>query len=248
MFHELDLPAPETRRFTEPSKLSEFLARHTTVVVKPRSGAHGHGVSMNVTSETDAHVPIRLAQEYSPHALMQQQIEGTDIRLLVVGNRLISALERRPAMVVGDSEHTIYELIDIENKRPERGKLGIDTLVAISLPAVKQFLTDAELKYIPANGEVVRVVGPSNQSMGGTVLDVTDDIPASLRDDTLRLTRHLHMPIAGVDCIMTSGGHYFLEINASPGIAIHDDPVLGIQSGCFTTYAQLLYQDAWWRP
>lgn len=244
---ELGLPSPMTIECTSEKLLRTFIAQHKTVVTKPRSGAHGHGVTMNVTAETDLSIPIRLAKSFDTHILAQQQITGTDIRLLVVGSEVISAVERKPAEVIGDGTHTVAELITIENQKPERGKLGIDTLVEISLPAVKQFLTAAELSRVPVHGEVVRVVGPSNQSMGGTVHDVIDRIPSSLRDDTLRLTSYLKMPIAGVDCILTSSGYYFLEVNASPGIAIHDDPALGIESGCFKVYMQLLHEDIWWR-
>lgn len=247
LFEELDIPAPATRQLTQRSELREFIKHYGTVVIKPRKGAHGHGVSTNITSKADLLTPIRLAKEFSSRVLMQQQVAGADIRLLVIGDEIISALERRPAAVSGDAIHTVRELVEIENERPQRGQLGIDTLVAISLPAVKQFLTDSQLQRIPARDEIVRVVGPSNQSMGGTVHDVIESIPSSLRDATLRITRHLQMPIAGVDCIMTPNGYYFLEINASPGIAIHDDPALGILSGCFKTYMQLLHDDEWWQ-
>ena len=247
MFEGLNLPTAETMEVSSKKELDAFLAVHQTAVIKPRSGAHGHGVSMNVTARTKLAVPLKLARAFDRDTLVQRQITGTDVRLLVIGDKVVSALERRPAAVAGDGVHTVYELVRLENKKPERGNLGIDTLVEISLKAVKQFLTDAELRRVPALGEVVRVVGPSNQSMGGTVHDITETLQASLRDDTIRLTKHLQLPIAGVDCILSDDGYYFLEINASPGIAIHDDPVLGITSGCFKTYMQLLYEDTWWQ-
>lgn len=247
LFRHMGLPSPVTLQYDSPRQLRDFVAQHQTIVIKPRFGAHGHGVTMGITPGTDLLDPIGLAKTFSPQVLIQQQIAGLDVRLLVVGDTIVSALERRPAVVVGDGSSTIYELIRRENKKPQRGKQGIDTLVAIPLPAVKQYLTDIQLRRTPAAGEVVRVVGPSNQSLGGTVHDISDKVPATLCDDTLRLVSHLQMPIAGVDCIMTSDGYYFLEINASPGIAIHDDPALGIQSGCFVSYMELLHQDAWWR-
>jgi cyanophycin synthetase len=202
---------------------------------------------MNITAETDVAAPLRQVKKYSKQPLMQQQIAGTDVRLLVIGNKVISALERRPAAVIGDGVHSVHELILRDNEKPERGKLGIDTLVEISLSAVRQFLTDGELKAVPASGEAVRVVGPSNQSLGGTVHDIMSKLPSRVTHDALMLTTHLRMPIAGVDCIITPDGHHFLEINASPGIAIHDDPERGIVSGCFEAYMALLYKDEWWR-
>jgi len=247
LFLKFNLPTPDTIKYTSVKHSKDFIAKYKPIVIKPRRGAHGHGVSMNVTSVKELASPVSSAKKVNTHVLLQEQIQGTDIRLLVLGNQIVSALERRPAKIVGDGEHTVYELIQLENKKPERGKLGIDTLVAISLQSVRQFLNKEQLSFIPKSGESVRVVGPSNQSIGGTVHDITDKIPASMRQDTLRLTEHLQMPIAGVDCIMTHGNYYFLEINASPGIAIHDDLDSGIQSGCFTSYMHLLYQDSWWR-
>lgn len=245
LFAELNVPTPETMAASTSAVITAFIARHGTVVIKPEGGAHGHGVTMNITSYSDAAPAIALAKTYSPNVLLQQQVGGRDIRLLTIGDMVISALERRPANVVGDGSHSVIELIEHENKKPERGMLGIDTLVEISLPAVKQFLSDSELQRIPSIGEVVRVVGPSNQSMGGTVHDITNTMPSRVTADALRLVRHLAMPIAGVDCIVTPEGYYFLEINASPGIAIHDDPALGIESECFEAYMRLLHADSW---
>lgn len=248
LFKDLGLPTPVTFQLSSMEQLAEILNTYKPVVIKPRSGAHGHDVRMNVTDIDDFSSFFDLPSSPRAQMIVQQQIDGIDIRLLVLGGRVVSALERRPAVVIGDGAHTVEELIAIENKRPKRGKLGVDTLVAISMPAVKQFLNDKQLRSIPERGANVRVVGPSNQSMGGTVHDVTDTIPLDMRQSAERLVRHLQMPIAGVDCIIASSGHSFLEVNVSPGIAIHDDPALGIESGCFLSYMELLYRDTWWRP
>ncbi len=41
--------------------------------------------------------------------------------MLVVDGRLVAAAMREPAAVTGDGEHTIEELIAIENRNPLRG-------------------------------------------------------------------------------------------------------------------------------
>jgi len=86
-------------------------------------------------------------------------------------------------------------------------------------------------------------VGPSNQSLGGRIVDARDSISPELDAQVTDLTSYLKMPIAGVDVILGSHQHYFIEVNASPGIWIHDDNFAGVTSGCFKAYAKLLHED-----
>lgn len=246
-FAQHGLPTPETMLVESEDGLEAFLAKHGAVVIKPHNGAHGHGVSMNITSSADVPAAIKLAQSFSRKVIAQQQVIGKDIRILVINGKIISALERRPAHVEGDGIRTIYELIMEENRRPERGKVGVDPLVKIPFEAVKRYLSNERLASTPDKDEIVRVVGPSNHSMGGSIYDVTDSLPQEVKNNAEHICKMVTLPIAGVDVILTNDKYYFLEINASPGIGIHDYPALGTKSDCFAEYVRLLYEDNWWR-
>ena len=243
LFESRELPVPHTEVYRDMEHAKAFVAKHKNIVVKPRSGAHGFGVQLNISNDNLLNTAVAKAKEFEDILLLQQQVGGRDLRILVVGNKIISAVERKPASVVGDGLHSVRELIKIENTKEERGEVGIDALVKISEPAAKAYLTSAQLEAVPLKDEEVRVVGPSNQSLGGRIVDALDSITPELHEQVTGLVAHLKMPIAGVDVILGSTQHYFIEVNASPGIWIHDDNFAGVTSGCFGAYAKLLHED-----
>ena len=241
-FHEFGLPTPKTELHSDETTTAEFLKTSAKVVVKPRFGAHGHGVQLNLTTSEDVRAGVAEAHKFDLQVILQEQLSGQDLRILVIGGKINSVLERRPAQVIGDGTRTVGQLIEIENKRHERGSIGIDALIKINMPAVKNYLSAKIMESILAKDQVVRVVGPANQSLGGTVHDAVALITPEIETQVLKITKHLSMPIVGIDCLLTPKGHYFLELNASPGIGIHDDNFAGITSGCFRAYAKLLYE------
>ena len=52
--------------------------------------------------------------------IVERYAEGSDFRLLVVGDKLVAAARREPANVIGDGQRTVRELVEIENKNPLR--------------------------------------------------------------------------------------------------------------------------------
>ena len=243
LFMEMKMPTPKTALYTTDDSAVKFMESEKNIVVKPQSGAHGYGVTLNVSTEDELHKAVAHASSVQKNLILQQQVDGRDIRILVINGTIISALERLPAVVIGDATHTVRELIDLENTRPERGVAGVDALIQISVPATEQYLSTEQLDSIPDFGKRVRVTGPSNHSLGGTVHDVMQELTSEMKKQITDVTKRLNMPIAGVDCIIDGDRYYFLEINASPGIGIHDDDFAGVTSGCFNAYAKLLFAD-----
>src|SRR5688500_19443919 len=90
-------------------------------VIKPLDGNHGKEASVGINSIEEARVAFEKAKEYSRWVIVEQQLEGSDFRALVVNNKLIAVAERIPANVVGNGEHTIKELIDEVNSDARRG-------------------------------------------------------------------------------------------------------------------------------
>lgn len=244
LFIDQKIPTPASHYYHKKNAALDFIHQTGGVVVKPRFGAHGNGVQLGVNNEKTLVSAVKRARQHHRDILLQQQVKGRDLRILVIGGKIISVLERLPASVQGDGKRTIAELIQLENQRPERGVAGIDALVQISELAARRYLSKESLDTIPKKNQRVRVVGPANHSMGGSVVDATGVMTPEIERQVITLTNYLKMPLAAVDCLLTSHGHYFLEINASPGIGIHDDNFAGVTTGCFTKYAKLLYNES----
>ena len=99
---------------------------------------------------------VKRAQQYARKegVLLQRHIEGNDYRLIVIDGEVVTAIQRCPAEVWGDGMQTIRELIDLDNMtNPRCGQLPHEKFMnLIDLEAVRAFLSDAELRYIPPDG------------------------------------------------------------------------------------------------
>ena len=93
------------------------------VVVKPLDGNHGRGVSLDLRTEEDVRRAFQPAWDQSTggDVVVESFVHGNDYRVLVIGGKLAAVAERVPAGVKGDGEHTVRELVEIENSDPRRG-------------------------------------------------------------------------------------------------------------------------------
>ncbi|MDQ3093661.1 MAG: ATP-grasp domain-containing protein [bacterium] len=241
LFLELGLPTPATIYFTDCT--DEFLTSYSPLIIKPSDSAQGRGIKLNITDVNGLNKAVKDTGVPESSVLLQQQIEGADLRLLIIGGKLISAVERRPTQVIGDRKHTVRELIYLENQRPEREDRGTSRLRQISMEACKSYLTESGFQQIPNMNEAIRVSGPANQSLGGSVHPASDLMTDKIKTQAESIAQHINAPIAGVDCILNSNGeHYFIEINSSPGIGIHDDSFWGTNDKSYEQYAQWLFE------
>ena len=77
-----------------------------------------------------------IAAGYSRRVIVEAMLHGRDYRVLVLNGRMAAASERIPARVYGDGVHSIRQLIEIENAKPERGDGHSKALTAIRIDPV----------------------------------------------------------------------------------------------------------------
>ncbi|MBC8486077.1 MAG: acetate--CoA ligase family protein [Bacteroidetes bacterium] len=113
--------------YDEEEIVDEALKLGFPVVVKPVAGHKGQGVVTGIESEDGVrkafNAILTLSEEEGINfegAIVQQQIYGTDHRLLAVGSKFAAALERVPAFVAGNGKDTIEDLIAEENDKEIR--------------------------------------------------------------------------------------------------------------------------------
>lgn len=227
----LGIPLPATIRYDSPDEAESFLEQQRRVVVKPLDGAHGNGVSTDITSVDELHRAIERAREFSSIQLIQQQVTGVDLRILVIDGQPIAIAERVPASITGDGEHTIGQLIDIENTtNPDRGVNYQKPLNIISIDGAHAFLGE-RIHDIPEKDQVVQVVGTANLGTGGTIVNRTNDtaIPSEMIDQAVLFARQTGLFCAGLDFMFdaTTREWNFIEANSSPNFAVHWHPING---------------------
>ncbi|ACB83654.1 cyanophycin synthetase [Natranaerobius thermophilus] len=237
--HELGLPVPYGKiASTEEEAVAIVQEIGYPIVIKPRDGNQGKGVTLNINSEQETRSAFKVAMSYGDEAIVEQHIEGKHYRLVVVGDQLVAGAERIPAHVVGDGQHTIRELVDIENQNPLRGFGHEKPLSKIQLdPVVNMVLArkNMTMNYIPQQDELVYLRESANLSTGGISLDVTDEISDKTIRIAIRVAKIVGLDIAGVDLVAKDIGKpvdeddngAIIEVNAAPGIRMHEHPVKG---------------------
>ncbi len=209
-------------------------------VVKPLNLNGGKDVVIGLGSISEVEVYMR---EHPQHkdVLVEEMLEGEDIRVLIVRGKYFAAVKRSPAHVVGDGVSTIEQLVNIENEKRKK-RTAEDEARGIYTNAIDPclILFDAEShKFLSEQGkskETVLALGErlyirknSNISTGGTCVDCTDEICEEIRTQCVDAARALTMTFAGID-IMTKNisaplslqqKSGIVEINASPGIELH---------------------------
>ena len=207
------------------------------VVLKPLSGNHGRGVSINLRTPEEVEVAFEKAREHGRSIVVESYIEGFDHRLVVIDGKLVAAAKRVPGHVVGDGRHSIAELVDIVNSDPRRGVGHEKVLTRLEFDHQAERLL-RKLGYdrdtVPKDGEIVYLRSTANLSTGGTAIDVTDVIHPDNREMAIRAVKAIGLDIGGVDFLTNDitesyrdAGGGICEINAGPGFRMHVAPSQG---------------------
>ena len=208
------------------------------LVTKPLDGNHGKGASINIKNWKEAQRGLIEAQKYSEGVIVEQFIQGYDFRLLVINRKFVAAAKRTPAMVVGDGESSIQQLIEKVNKDPRRGVGHEKELTQIKVDkGTRDILKekDLTLKSILPAGEELFLKSTANISTGGTASDVTDLVDPYNILMAERIAGIIGLDICGIDVMTTDiaiplneARGAVLEVNAAPGFRMHVAPTEGL--------------------
>lgn len=207
------------------SEIKAFLAQHGSVVVKPARGEQGRGISVGLTSVEDVKCAIGEARKIADHVLIEQCVEGSDLRLVVVNFKVVAAAVRRPPVIVGDGIHSVRELVAALSRRRSAATGGESTIpldgeTERTIAASGFGLDDV----LPAEKELT-VRKTANLHTGGTIHDVTDEVHPELVNAAIKASQAIDIPVAGIDLMVKSplGAEYaFIEANERPGLANHE--------------------------
>ncbi len=221
------------------------------LVFKPLNGNHGKGASINVKTRAEAVEAFAFAQQYSNRVIAERFITGHDFRVLVIDNRMVAAAQRVPAHVVGNGEHTVQQLIDMENNDPRRGYGHENVLTEITVDRDTLDLLEKKgynLESIPPKKEIVYLKSTANLSTGGTSIDVTDMVHPQNVFMCERIARVIGLDICGIDIMannltqpLTENGGVVLEVNAAPGFRMHLAPSEGLPRNVAAPVIDMLY-------
>lgn len=235
---ERGIPVPSGRKVNNLEEAHSFVQEvGFPVVLKPRFGHHGDGVMLQLANEHELSAAFATLQNRFTDIVIEQHIPGYQYRLVVVGNKLVAAAERIPPAVLGDGQSTIQELIKAINGHPLRGqghelpltKIQVDDQLRANL--TKQ---GYHLESVPESGVKVSLYWQANLSKGAISRDVTETVHPTIAQLVCRAVQLVGLDVAGVDLVCQDisvplgGQGAIIEINAAPGIRMHQFPAEGV--------------------
>jgi GNAT-family acetyltransferase (TIGR03103 family) len=219
------LRVPEQTEASTPEQDEAFLERHAGVVVKPSRGEQGAGISVDVRNAEGLHAAVEEARKHSDRVLIEEFVEGEDLRIIVINFEVVAAAVRRPAKIVGTGQHSIEELIEKQSRR-RQAATGGESRIPLDAETERCVLEAGyTLSDILPYGKSLIVRKTANLHTGGTIHDVTNKLSPTLRDAAVQAAVAIDIPVVGLDFLVPSveGDEYVIvEANERPGLANHE--------------------------
>lgn len=225
------------------------------VVVKPIFGSQGKSVFVGINNEE---MLLRIINEIfvgNEYIIVEKEFMGKEYRFTASRDKVLGVTYREPANVVGDGKHPITYLIEEKNKDPRRGsgyekvlcKIKIDDIVMQNLAdqglVLEDIIPDRKKIYLRKN---------SNLSTGGDSIDFTDEAHEDLKKVAIEAVRAIPgLVYGGVDLMSNQDisekpgkdSYIIVEINSSPGISLHYDPIGGKTRDVAKEIIDMLYPE-----
>ena len=225
---EAGITVPRARLATFDDDDFEFMKDVGEVVVKPTRGEQGKGITVGVTVEHGAAelaAAIARAREEFHEVLIEQRVNGNDLRLVVIDGRVVAAALRLPPEVIGTGEHTVRDLIVAESRRRSAATAGESRIPLDALTEATVAERGWQFDDVLPQGLRLCVRHTANLHQGGTIHDVTPDVNQELCRVAVTAAEAIGIPVTGIDLLVpdVTGQEYaFIEANERPGLANHE--------------------------
>ena len=154
---------------------------------------------------------------------IQKYYDYNDYRIVVLGNKIISAYQRIPLYVIGDGVNSVKRLL--EQKQESFIKAGRDTIINVYDKDIENNLVKLgySLESVLDKGKICKLRYISNLSAGGECIELTDKIHKDYAELGVKIAQDLNLHLCGIDimCSDISKGmknYVVLEVNSSPGL------------------------------
>ncbi|PSJ43225.1 N-acetylglutaminylglutamine synthetase [Allosphingosinicella deserti] len=223
--HAAGVSVPDEIEANDVEAVKAMLAKHGSLVVKPARGEQGRGVAVDLDTIESVETAIAIARRHSDRVLVESFHKGDDLRLVVIGYKLVAAAIRRPAEVIGNGRDSVRQLIERQSRRRAaatggESRIPLDAETERCVAKAGYGLDD-----VPPEGAAFAVRKAANLHTGGTIHDVTALVHPRLVEAAIRVARAIDIPVVGVDFIVpnpTEPDYVFIEANERPGLANHE--------------------------
>jgi D-alanine-D-alanine ligase-like ATP-grasp enzyme len=230
-----------------------FLRRFGAVVVKPNWGNRGVGVTPGIREMEGLVRAISRAQaiDRDEEALLEPHLEGTNVRLTVIGGRCVAAAEIVRPLLRGDGVTSAAAAIAALNEDPRRGSWSAPALVAMDVIEAEEAM-EAHLEALGLGMEEPLPVGAAIEitSEEAEVIDRSEEIDRGWFEVAEAACARLGVDVGGVDLrgplasfvrAPRAGADAWreaaiLEVNALPALHYHALPTVGAPRPVFEAF------------
>lgn len=198
-----------------------------SVTVKPLSGTGSRGVRLNQTLDQALQL---LRQANGEPLLLEQQLHGTEYRIHVVAQRVVSALRIEQPSVTGDGSSTLHKLILQKVERRKQHPVYMHRPINVIELERAMLLRREHPGRVLAKDEVVPLSLSSLPNQANRV-ECLAELPSAVEEQAIRAARAIGSRHNGIDLILDNKGEAFVIDMDSPG---------GIWYQCFP-----YQQEAW---
>jgi cyanophycin synthetase len=199
----------------------ELLLQRKPLVVKPHNSSLSSGVTLNIQDAEQLRQAIHEALNVSATALVQEQVEGEEIRFTLVEGKVKAALLRQKPHLVGDSSSTLAQLLKRENEA--RAQL---IMPYVQYPQLApDLITQAghRPEEVLDKGDVVQLGRGTMIRTGASIYNVLESIHPTYLGVVENLVQTLGARFVVVDMMLqdytkpkTAANYAFIEFNTAP--------------------------------
>lgn len=203
----------------------------SAVVVKPRFGGQGKGVTVNVESALDIRDAFWAIPNRDQGVLVEEYINGVEFRLLATPEECFGAVRRLLPHVEGDGLSSIAELVDKKNELRKRNPNNCKLPIPVDRTMDKHLQRHGfTLSSILPEGKRIIVRNVGGISSGGEASECLDLLESAVLDLASNAMRAIPtMEWGGADILLSeeTGLPYILEVNTNAAISNSTFPVYG---------------------
>ncbi|MFH1790086.1 MAG: hypothetical protein ABH832_03405 [bacterium] len=228
-----NLPSPKTiclyyRSYNRVEAIKKLDKLRYPIILKKATGSNSREIFLNIGDSKEAIKIFEKNLSRYKSMIAQEMVFGKEYRVLVLGERVIGALEMIHPHVVGDGISTIKKIIR-QNQLVTKKQTEFDK-------KLKQILKsqNVSLKTILPKKKIIYFKNNSCLAEGGETRDVTDTVHKDVKNICVSASKAVGKYLVGVDVIcndiskqQTKKSFNILEINGKPDLYIHYNPTYG---------------------
>lgn len=211
--------------------LAVFNTLQKPVIIKPRLGSRGRHTTTHIHTEAELRQAFDSAKELCHWVVMEEHLYGSVYRGTMINGKLRGVLGGAPPRITGDGEHTIAELIALQNASKPVGVKDIKVN-----QATVEFLARTNYTYesiLPA-GAVIDLIEKIGVGYGGSSFEITSETHPDITAALEKAAAVVGDVLLGFDFIIPDVTKSpaeqkwgIIECNGVPFINLHHYPLLG---------------------